>query len=247
MNLSVRLQTAASFVTEGSRFADIGTDHGYLPIDLCGRGIVPMAIAMDVRKGPLDHARENIELHGFSQKIETRLSDGLEKLSPGEVDSIAVTGMGGLLIRKILAARPDVCESLSEMILGPQSETGELRRYLYRHGFVIDREEMILEDGKYYPILHVVHGDRYHEENVNNVTDAVNGTCHLEDVEYEFGPCLLRDRNPVLYKYLEWRRKVAENILNKLQKGDSEHASRRLLEVKEEMQLIEAAMQNYEM
>jgi tRNA (adenine22-N1)-methyltransferase len=241
MNLSVRLQTAASFVTEGSRFADIGTDHGYLPIDLCGRGIVPMAIAMDVRKGPLDHARENIELHGLSQKIETRLSDGLEKLSPGEVDSIAVTGMGGLLIRKILAARPEVCERLSEMILGPQSETGELRRYLYRHGFVIDREEMILEDGKYYPILHCT---RYHEENVNNVTGAVNGTCHLE---MEFGPCLFRDRNPVLYKYLEWRRKVAENILDKLQKGDSEHASRRLLEVKEEMQLIEAAMKKYEM
>nr|WP_027870835.1 class I SAM-dependent methyltransferase [[Eubacterium] cellulosolvens] len=232
MNLSVRLQTAASFVTEGSRFADIGTDHGYLPIDLCGRGVVPMAIAMDVRKGPLDHARENIESHGFSETIETRLSDGLEKLAPGEVNSVAITGMGGLLIRKILAANPAVCERLSEMILGPQSETGELRRYLYEQGFIIDREEMILEDGKYYPILHVVRASKKSE---------------LSDVEYEFGPCLLRDRNKVLYKYLGWRRTVAEKILKKLEQGDSEQASRRLFEVKEEMQLIEAAIQNYEM
>jgi tRNA (adenine22-N1)-methyltransferase len=232
MNLSVRLQTAASFVTEGSRFADIGTDHGYLPIDLCGRGIVPSAIAMDVRKGPLDHARENIALHGYRDRIETRLSDGLNALVPGEVDSIAVTGMGGLLIRRILSAKPDVTRQLSEMVLGPQSETGELRRYLYAEGFVIDREEMILEDGKYYPMLHVIPSGKKET---------------LTDTEYEFGPCLLRERNTVLYKYLHWRFAVAEKILRKLEKEDSEAAARRLVEVKEEMQLIRAAIQNYEM
>ena len=51
VKLSKRLERIASFVQPGSRVADIGTDHGYVPIWLVQKGVCPSALAMDVRKG----------------------------------------------------------------------------------------------------------------------------------------------------------------------------------------------------
>ena len=83
MKLSDRLEMIASFVEPGNRLADIGTDHGYVPIYLVQTGRVPSALAMDVRKGPLLRAEEHIREAGLSGRIQTRLSDGLKKLAPG--------------------------------------------------------------------------------------------------------------------------------------------------------------------
>ena len=102
MQLSKRLQAVADLVTPGSRLADVGTDHGYVPIWLYEQGIIPSAIAMDLREGPLNRAKENIAVHDLSDGITVRLSDGLEKLLSGEADSIVIAGMGGMLVKKIL-------------------------------------------------------------------------------------------------------------------------------------------------
>ena len=101
MQLSDRLQAVASMVTENSRLADVGTDHGYIPIYLCEMGKIPSAIAMDV-KGPLLRAKMNIERYHMQEKIRTRLSDGVLKLNPDEADSVVIAGMGGTLVMKIL-------------------------------------------------------------------------------------------------------------------------------------------------
>ena len=102
MKLSERLELVLSFVEPGESAADVGTDHGHVPVELVRRMIVKKAVAMDVRKGPLSRATENIALAGLSAKIETRLSDGVAKLQPGEADSVVIAGMGGELIIKIL-------------------------------------------------------------------------------------------------------------------------------------------------
>ena len=102
MELSKRLKTVAAAVTPGHRVADVGTDHGYIPIYLVERGLCPAACAMDVNRGPLARAEEHIRQEGLSDRIGVRLSDGLEKLSPEETDTVVISGMGGELICRIL-------------------------------------------------------------------------------------------------------------------------------------------------
>ena len=128
MELSKRLQAVADLVTEGASVADIGTDHGYIPIYLIEHHIAEKVIALDINRGPLERARMHIVGHGLKEKIETRLSDGLEKVLPGEVDTMIAAGMGGGLVIKILMEGRTVADALDTMILQPQSEIGKVRR-----------------------------------------------------------------------------------------------------------------------
>ena len=118
VKLSKRLERIASFVQPGSRVADIGTDHGYVPIWLVQKGVCPSALAMDVRKGPLERAEEHVEEVGLSGKIELRLSDGLAKLKAGEADTVVIAGMGGKLTCRILEQGRHVWENWSEGFSG---------------------------------------------------------------------------------------------------------------------------------
>ena len=102
MRLSDRLETVVSMVRPAESAADIGTDHGHVPVELVRRGTVKRALAMDVRKGPLSRAEESVAMAGLENRIETRLSDGLEKLSPGEAEAVVIAGMGGELMIHIL-------------------------------------------------------------------------------------------------------------------------------------------------
>ena len=105
LQLSDRLQAVASMVTENNRLADVGTDHAYIPIYLCQTGKIPSAVAMDVKKGPLLRAEQNITLYQLENHIQIRLSDGVQKLDAGEVDSVVIAGMGGSLVQKILMGK----------------------------------------------------------------------------------------------------------------------------------------------
>ena len=149
MQISKRLQAVSDMVASGSCLADVGTDHGYIPIYLVEEKRIPSAIAMDINRGPLSRARENIERNGLSDQIETRLSDGLDALLPGEADTIVIAGMGGPLAVEILKRGRAVLESCRDLIFQPQSEIWTVRRYLDENGWRIRRENMILEEGKY--------------------------------------------------------------------------------------------------
>ena len=148
-----RLSLCADFVREGSRLADIGTDHGYLPIALCQSGKIPSAIACDINPLPLRSAEENIAKFGFSEKIQTRLSDGLKEISPDEIDDIVIAGMGGELIRDILTAAPWVMDESKHLVLQPMTRHDDLIRWLYENGFAIEQQAAVLDDGKYYTVL----------------------------------------------------------------------------------------------
>lgn len=156
MKLSKRMQRLASLVTGGNRLADVGTDHGYIPIALVKEDKIPRAIAMDVNQGPLGRAGEHIREFGLSTYIETRLSDGLAGLKPGEADTVLIAGMGGMLMVRILEEGGHCLGTIKELILQPQSDIWEVRTWLGRHGFRIDLEDIVEEEGKYYPMFRAV-------------------------------------------------------------------------------------------
>ena len=229
MQLSKRLQAVANLVTPGKRLADIGTDHGYVPIWLYEQGRIPSALAMDLREGPLQRAKEHIRMHGLDEKIKTRLSDGLEKLLPGEADSIVIAGMGGMLVVKILTQGQAVLDSVQELILQPQSDLDAVREYLHRTGFVIVQEEMVFEEGKYYPMMKAVHGENTDDRKIWSL----------------YGRLLLENRHPVLESYLQKEYDSCCKLLEKLSKTATEVASRRCEELLEKKHLIEEALAFY--
>lgn len=227
MELSKRLHAVAGLVTPGNRLADIGTDHGYIPIYLVKKGLIPHAVAMDVNRGPLQRAKEHIEQEQLEEQIETRLSDGLHGLLPGEAQTVVIAGMGGALTIKILEEGSHLLPEFQELILQPQSELERVRSWLGENGFMIAAEDMVLEDGKYYPMMRVVHG----KDNEP-----------LERLQLRYGPLLLKQQHPVLLQYLQWERGIRGNILNQLQQTAGEAGRKRLEEVEEDLRLNQDAL-----
>lgn len=231
VQLSRRLKTIADMVTEGNRLVDVGCDHGYLPVYLMLNHKISGAIATDVGKGPLARAQEHIEKYGMNQYIETRLCDGLKGVHAGEGDTLVIAGMGGPLMERILTEGAHALPEFQELILQPQSDIPHFRHFLMENGFRIIQEEMVLEDGKYYPMMKAIPG---REEN------------SWTREEEMFGKFLLEKLHPVLYKYLERELRIREEIAGQLKNAAGESAKKRLDEVEEEKQLIVAALQRYE-
>lgn len=148
-NLSNRLKAAASLVRGGGILADIGTDHGYVPVYLVKNGIVKSAIAADINKMPLENAAKAVRESGLCDKIQLRLSDGLKNLKEGEADEFFIAGMGGTLISEILSSSIWVKNSAYHFVFQPQSRAEELREYLFNNGFEIERETAVLEGRRY--------------------------------------------------------------------------------------------------
>jgi len=170
INISERLKCVASLVNKGARVADIGTDHAYLPIYLVQNGISNKVYACDVRKEPLRRAKLHIDEYGLSDKITTKLCDGLKGINKGDVDTVTICGMGGKLMKNILKAGIDKLGDNTQLVLSAQSELKDFRKYLLETGIDIKSEHMLLEDGKYYFIFDCVYNtqDEYYL-NVTNI------------------------------------------------------------------------------
>ncbi|WP_024346490.1 tRNA (adenine(22)-N(1))-methyltransferase [Lacrimispora indolis] len=222
MKLSRRLETIASFVPEGSRVADIGTDHGYIPIHLVQEGKAKHAIAMDVREGPLLRARAHIQEAGLQNYVEVRLSDGLLKLEQNEADCVVIAGMGGELMIHILEGGRDLWESISCWVLSPHSELDKVRRFLEEEAFFIWRETMIKEEGKYYSVMGVSRKPG---------AAAADG----REFFYRYGRGLLESKDPVLKEYLIKEEEQLEQIMSGLSVSETESARRRMEELKLEL------------
>lgn len=230
MQLSKRLSAVAGFVTPGSRVADVGTDHGYVPIYLVETGRSPGVIAMDINEGPLLRAQQHIRDAGLGAYIQTRRSDGAAALKSGEADTLIAAGMGGPLMERILTQGREVLESCREFILQPQSEIREFRKYLQQNGFRIEQEEMVQEDGKFYLILRAVHGRMQWER----------------EIDFRFGKLLLEQRHPVLLEFLRREQSVNRKIQERLAGNESGAGQTRLAQMEEERLEIEAALAYYE-
>ena len=198
--LPKRLETIIERMPTSGCLADVGCDHAYVAIEAVRRGRAARALACDVRKGPLQQAAEHILCAGLAGKIETRLSDGLEQVAPGEADTVVVAGMGGPLMERILQGR---LGDFAHFVLSPQSEIPHFRRFLLAEGMQIDEETMLIDEGKYYVIL-----------NVSQRADAASSdSMYVTEEDFLYGGCLLRRLDPVLKSFLEKEKTRYEGIL----------------------------------
>lgn len=158
IRLSSRLETVASFIPQGARVADIGTDHGFLPIWLVQKSICSEVIACDVREGPLSQARRFACEYGVEDKISFKLGYGLTPVEPYEVDTIVIAGMGGETIKNILSAAPWIKEGDYTLILQPQSKLPELIRWLNESQYAVTNGRLAEDDGRIYLVIEVKRG-----------------------------------------------------------------------------------------
>lgn len=229
MELSKRLQAVANLVSEGMTVVDVGTDHGYIPIYLVETGKSPKVLAMDVNLGPLKKAEQHIVLHGLQSCIETRQSDGVQNVVPGEFECVVIAGMGGDLTVRILKNGESVFRKTKEFVLQPQSELWKVRQYLCEHGYSIIAEDMVLEDGKFYPMMKVINGQ----------------VSTYNTVELHYGKNLLEQKHPILKLFLEKELKVKTDILQKLLQRDGFHIETRRNAIEKELEEIKYALQRY--
>lgn len=151
--LSDRLMTIAKNVPVGASVADVGTDHGRLPVYLLQCKIAKSVIACDISPLPLERAVRCAEYWNMRSLIDFRLGDGLECVSPGEVNCIVIAGMGGGTIGDILKRATWVHDSGCRLVLQPMSSADDLRRYLYENAFEILNEELIKEESGLYTVI----------------------------------------------------------------------------------------------
>lgn len=239
--LSGRLRTLAEMITPGSIVADIGCDHGFLSVYLVQQGISPHVIAADVRKGPLEGAKLHIAQAGLESYIETRLSDGVKALLPGEAQTMVCAGMGGRLMQQILTDCPDTVAAFRELILQPQSELYEFRKFLRRQGWTVLDEKIVWEDGKYYfPIKAGTAGKKELEQEDSR----------LQRLYDKYGRLLLLRREPVLKEYLqrclEECRRVEASLLENLDKSKNrQRLEESLVSTREEISDLLQALAKY--
>ena len=215
-------------ITPGLTVADIGCDHAYLPIWLARENISPHIIACDINEGPVVRAKENIDDVDLSGRIEVRKGDGLSVLSPGEAGCVVLAGMGGKLMIRILSEGEDVLEKVSEIIMEPQSDVAALRHFLQDRGFRIISENMVSEEGKFYPIIKAVHGTMDWDR----------------EIYFRYGKILLREENPVLHEFLLIEKEYCSNLLRELSENeDIPHVFVRMEEVKTDLALNTDALQ----
>lgn len=260
--LSKRLQSVLALTEPVKTVADVGCDHGYVAISLIQQNKASRVIAMDVRRGPLNRAKEHIIQYGMEELIKTRLSDGVEALSVGEADGLICAGMGGKLMTGILERGAAVIERMQELVLQPQSELSVVREWLRTHAFSIDEECMVCEDGKFYPMFRVkpgkmaaksVSGEKPAEkasgEAIQRFVPAdVQKALIQQRVEDRYGPLLLKRQDPALYRLLQREREIYTGILRELeQTGKStESTARRRMQLLEYLQDIDYAQAHYD-
>jgi len=221
MKLSKRLQTIADFVKKGAVVADIGTDHAHIPIYLIKNNIISKAYACDINAGPLEKAKENINYYGV-KNIELRLSNGLEKLKTDEADTFIIAGMGGELIIDILDRGQGFFDKKNTFILSPHTKIEEVRNYLLRKGLKILKEDMCIDEGKFYTVMEAVY---------------IGKTFSYTKGELLFGKYLIDNKNTVLFEYLKKEKQKYLNIIA----GDGINDTRRR-ELKDRLDIIKETM-----
>ncbi len=167
IKLDARLSAVASMVRNGSRVADIGTDHGYLLAWLIENGVSPGGIAADINKGPLENARKTVIEGGISDKVSLILSDGLKNVPENSCEDIVIAGMGGNLITDILSACPWIYNKNLHIIAQPMSHGEVLREFYVKNGFEILCEKTATDGKRIYCVISAVYTGEVTERDIS--------------------------------------------------------------------------------
>ena len=230
MRLDGRLAAVAALVPRGARAADVGTDHAYLAIALLNEQDVETVIATDKNEGPCAAARRTISASGFTNRVQVRLGDGLAPLSPGEVDTVCIAGMGGGLIASILAEGAEVLAEVSRLVLQPMNDAAALRQWLYDNGWHIVEESLATADGRLYEIIAAEPGT---EETP-------------EPWLLTLGPVLWRDRPPLFARHAKAQTERLRRILYGMEKSETARESEAYGKIAGELSEIERRLKSGE-
>ncbi|TJY43410.1 SAM-dependent methyltransferase [Cohnella pontilimi] len=236
VKLSRRLSALADWVPQGARFADIGTDHALLPVYLAGDGRIAFAVAGDVNPGPVQAAKRQVGEAGLSGLVSVRQGNGLAVLSPGEVDTVCIAGMGGSLIARLLDEAGDRLEGVQTLVLSPHVAEDAVRKWLRRHGFVLDRELLLEEDGVIYTLMRAVRAKspaEAEERNAELYEERLLAPCKAHvpaDLLYEMGPLLLRSAGEAFRR--KWEQEIAkrEQIIRQMKQSSAAEAAQKAAE-----------------
>jgi len=155
IQLSRRLAAIAEWIPEDARAADVGTDHGYIPVYLAQTGRARSIIASDIGAGPLAAAKASAELYGAADRIRFVCAPGLAGIKPGEADAVILAGMGGETILQILRDAPWTLDPAVTLLLQPQSKQAELARFLSENGYAAEAARLVRDAGRLYEIWRV--------------------------------------------------------------------------------------------
>jgi len=207
--ISLRLRTIIGMVPEAETVADIGSDHGKVSAALVKKGIAKHVVCTDISGQSLKKARKLVKSKELDSSVSLREGDGFEVLSEGEADVAVIAGMGGELMRNILAEGG--AKVPAKLVLSCNTASGLLRKWLSENGYVIEDEALVFETRRFYPVMRAAKG----------------AAQPLSDTELEFGPVILK-KKPKTLKYFivrridktkEIRKKIAgSNMAGKEQK-----------------------------
>lgn len=218
---SLRLKLIANLADKNSIVADIGTDHGIIPISLSKEEISKKIIAADISEKSLNKLCEKLELNPQIDNIDLRVGNGLSVLKPFEVDTIIISGMGGNLIEEIITDSMEIAKSANSIILGANNAVEQLRHFLHENGFKIVDEVDLYENEKYYQILKVKTGLEIYND----------------DIDYEFGKILIEKKSENLLKFINEEINSMENIVSHLNNIESDSSKERLEELDDKLKL----------
>lgn len=202
--LSMRLKMVAEFLPAGANFADIGSDHAYLPCFVCASDPEARAIAGEITEGPYESAKHTVREMELEDRVSVRKGNGLGVIDPGEVQQVVIAGMGGGLITAILEAGKDKLTETDQLILQPNVDARKVRQWLIENGYRLSMEEILEESGHVYEIL-------FAEKTIERQM--------LTDKELLFGPWLMRGKGAPFRK--KWTRELEkmDKVLMEMQKA----------------------------
>lgn len=215
MKLSKRLMAIANLVPENSIVADVGTDHAHIPAYLIKNNISKKVIGTDISKGSLEKIIGYIKKSGYEKEIEARLGYGLEVLKPYEVNTVVISGLGGVLINEILDKDKNITNSITNFIFQPMLGVDELRKYLMNNSFEIIKEELVKEENIYYEIIFAKKGKGYIEKEIN----------------YEIAKDLILEKHPIVKEFVENKIFLAKRIINDINGKESDKVQERYNEL----------------
>lgn len=204
-----RLKTISSYLSLGTIFADIGSDHAFLPVYVCLHDPSAYAIAGEVNQGPYERAIETVNKYHLNNVVDVRLGDGLAIVQPGEINELVIAGMGGTLISSILEEGKKKLSLVKKIIVQPNIQARKVRQWLEKNNYLITDETIIKENNHFYEII------------VSKSSNSSRKKLPKEarEKEYIFGPILLQNKTPQFHqKWTEEKIKL-EKIINQMKRA----------------------------
>lgn len=231
--LSNRLMAVAGYVNHLKSFADIGSDHAYLPSYLCLTNPSIHAVAGEIVEGPFQAARKQVKESKLESRIDVRKGSGLEVIKPSEVEGITIAGMGGALIASILEEGKEKLEGVQRLVLQPNNSAWSVRIWLLENNWKLIDEDILIENEKFYEILVAEPGNdqgRYEKD---------------REKKLMLGPHLIKDPSQVFIEKWTSEKQNWERVLKALKQGkEQESLIQRKAQIEMKLQFVQEVLTN---